>query len=348
MTRVSGSHAPSEICSRKLIFSENFDKLDESKWQHERTLGGGGNGEFQWYVKSRDSSFTKNGILHIKPRLTSDYYGEDFLSKGEITIPELECTNPDNDGCKRFGTRDNILNPVRSARIRTMKSFSFKFGTLVTRAKMPAGDWLWPAIWLMPTKSVYCSWPRSGEIDLAESRGNLKLFSDDGVNIGAEQFGSTLHFGPRYDFNGWSKAHFEKNSDPGYNDDFHIYKLVWTPDYLDFYIDGERVGKVDTKISFWERGAFNSSGLPNPWLGRLPVAPFDQEFYIIINLAVGGIKGYFPDGLRNDNGDKPWKNWSPSAMNDFWNGRNDWLPTRNYKKNDDADLQVDYVRVWAL
>jgi hypothetical protein len=67
---------------------------------------------------------------------------------------------------------------------------------------MPAGDWLWPAIWLLPTRNVYGGWPRSGEIVLSEARGNRKLFSGN-VNVGTKQVGSTLHFEPRWDVNGW-------------------------------------------------------------------------------------------------------------------------------------------------
>lgn len=245
-----------------MIFEDNFDHLDQSKWQHEVTLSGGGNWEFEWYVNSRHNSFTKNGNLHIKPRLTADFYGEKFLTSGHVKIPPNECTDSSNWGCERQGTPEHIINPVQSARIRTLKSFSFKYGTLEVRAKMPAGDWLWPAIWLLPTHWVYGGWPRSGEIDLLESRGNRKLFSGN-TNIGTEQMGSTLHFGPRYDHNGWQTAHYVKNSVPSFSDTFHTYKLVWTPQYLEFFVDGHSIGKVNAGTGFWNRGHFQNSGLPN-------------------------------------------------------------------------------------
>lgn len=154
-TTASGSKAPQSFCSGQLIFEDNFDWLDQSKWQHEATLAGGGNWEFQWYLNNRDNSFTKNGCLHIKPRLTSDYFGEGFLTSGRIVIPPNECTNSEFWGCDRQGSQENLINPIRSARIRTLNSFSFKYGTLEVRAKMPAGDWLWPAIWLLPSRNVY-------------------------------------------------------------------------------------------------------------------------------------------------------------------------------------------------
>lgn len=301
---------------------------------------------FQWYLDDCDTSFTLNGSLHIKPRLTSDYFGETFLTSGRVVIPAKECTNTEYDGCEKKGSPENIINPVRSARIRTIDSFSFKYGTLEVRAKMTTGDWLWPAIWLLPTKNVYGAWPRSGEIDLVESRGNRKLFSGK-KNVGTEQIGSTLHYGPRTDINGWPKAHYVRNRIPGFDEDFHIYKLIWTPEKIQFFVDGSVVGVVNAEKGFWQRGNFTSSGLPNLWQNGTKMAPFDQEFYIIINLAVGG-NGYFSDSFKNQNYKKPWSNTSPYAARDFWNSRDQWLPTWNYNKTDDADLQVDYIRVWAL
>lgn len=155
LTTVSGTKAPRFFCSGEIIFEENFDYFDESVWQHLNTLSGGRVSEFQWYVNHPETSFTKNGSLHIRPRLTSDYYDEEFLTSGRIVIPPNECTNAAFNGCDKQGTPDEIINPVRSARIHSLKSFSFKYGTLEARAKMPTGDWIWPAIWLMPTKNVY-------------------------------------------------------------------------------------------------------------------------------------------------------------------------------------------------
>lgn len=54
------------------------------------------------------------------------------------------CTNPRDWGCERTGSAENVLNPLNSARIRTVKSFSFTYGKLEVRAKLPAGDWIWP------------------------------------------------------------------------------------------------------------------------------------------------------------------------------------------------------------
>ncbi len=61
---------------------------------------------------------------------------------------------------------------MQSAAVRTVESFAFTYGRVEVRAKLPRGDWLWPAIWLLPKWHQYGDWPTSGEIDIMESRGN--------------------------------------------------------------------------------------------------------------------------------------------------------------------------------
>jgi len=347
ITEASGSKSGNgQYCSRQLIFEDNFDILDSEKWQHEVTLGGGGNWEFQWYVDNRKNSFTKNGKLHLRPTLTSEEFGEDFLTSGVAEIPQNECTDSNFFGCRRQGTPTNIINPIRSARVHTKDLFYFKYGTLEIRAKLPTGDWLWPAIWLLPQSNEYGGWPRSGEIDLMESRGNRDL-REGNVNIGVEQFGSTLHFGSDPGHDAWQAAHYLKNSPSGqgFDKEFHVYKLTWTPEYLKFYVDDAEVGTVNVDQGFFKKGQFPE----NPWSNGSKMAPFDEPFYIILNLAVGGLNGYFPDSGQNPQA-KPWKNNSPQAAKDFWDGRSDWLSTWKYydANNDDRNMEIDYVRVYAL
>jgi hypothetical protein len=332
-----------------LIFEDNFDKLDLDTWQHEITMSGGGNWEFQIYHNSRSNSYTKNGVLYIKPTLTSDRHGEEFIRTGTLSLhggaPADECTNPSFWGCERTGAGNNILNPTMSARLRTVNSFAFKYGRIEVRAKMPRGDWLWPAVWLLPERNAYGTWPASGEIDLLESRGNAELFFN-GVNIGSEQISHTLHYGPYWPYNGYDKAHFESQSPPGngYDRDFHIYGLEWTPTHFRYTLDGVHAGTITPPAGgFWELGQFPED-VENPWVGGEHMAPFDQKFYFLINLAVGGSNGFFPDGTTGPY-PKPWLNTSPNTFLDFWNARAQWYPTWN---GEDAALQVDYVRVYAI
>ncbi|XP_018563526.1 beta-1,3-glucan-binding protein-like [Anoplophora glabripennis] len=351
VTTVSGTHAPQgKICPGDLIFQDNFDDFKLPVWQHELTLGGGGNWEFQWYNNNRTNSYVENGILHIKPTLLADEKGESFLYSGTLDVnggsPADQCTNPQWYGCVRTGNKVHVLNPIKSARIRTVDSFAYKYGKSEVRAKLPSGDWLWPAIWMMPRWNSYSSWPASGEIDIMESRGNKNLVTSNGINIGTQQVGSTLHWGPNPDYNKFMQTHFEKNNKSGYDSDFHKYQLEWTPEKIVFSLDDTVIGTVTPPDGgFWELGNLAATGVENPWKRNSKMAPFDQEFYIIINLAIGGI-GYFPDDANNPGG-KPWLNTSPKALTDFWEGREQWLPTWNMT-TDDTHLQIDYVRVWAL
>lgn len=148
-----------------------------TRWEHEKTMGGGGNWEFEHYTNNRTNSFVKDGILHLQPTLTSDLIGEDQVRHGSMNIwgasPADQCTGNAFYGCERnVAGSGNVINPITSARLRTVHSFSFKYGRVQIRAKLPKGDWIWPAIWMLPKDNAYGQWPASGEIDIMESRGN--------------------------------------------------------------------------------------------------------------------------------------------------------------------------------
>ncbi|CAH1105310.1 unnamed protein product [Psylliodes chrysocephalus] len=203
----------------------------------------------------------------------------------------------------------------------------------------------------MPKWNQYSTWPVSGEIDIMESRGNRHLVNTStGVNIGVQQVGSSLHWGPHPFYNRYPYAHYEKESLKGYNVEFHNYQLEWTSNYIKFSIDDVMTGiAVPPEGGFWELGELNKTGLDNPYKRASKMAPFDQEFYIIFNTAVGGQNGYFPDKKEATNSprDKPWSNNAGDATTAFWKGREQWLPTWNIG-TDDSHLQIDYVKVWAI
>jgi len=346
---ISYSNRGSVYAPGDIMFEDLFDRFDLSVWGHEITMSGGGNWEFQVYSNTRTNSYTKNGILYIMPTLTNDKFGDNFVETGTLSLlggsPADECTNPAYYGCERSGAGGNIINPVMSARLRTVNSFFFKYGKVEVRAKIPTGDWLWPAIWMMPRYNAYGTWPASGEIDIMESRGNRALYQN-GVNIGSEQISHTMHFGPDYFHNGYLKAHFESQSaiDQGYDRAFHVYGIVWTETGIQYTLDGAVVGNVNPPPGgFWELGEFPND-VENPWqyADNQRMAPFDQEFYIILNLAAGGTNGFFPDNVTPP---KPWQNAAGNAFADFWAARNAWYPTW---LGEDAALQIDYVRVTAV
>ena len=136
------------------------------------------------------------------PTLTEDAIGTEAFYHGDVNIwggsSADECTNNANYGCERSAAGSgNVINPIRTARLRTINSFSFQYGRVEVKAKLPKGDWLWPAIWLLPTENTYGGWPSSGEIDVMESRGNDPSYVAGGHN----SFASTLHWGPSFAYN---------------------------------------------------------------------------------------------------------------------------------------------------
>ena len=116
-----------------LIFSDDFDKFDLKTWKHEITMGGGGNWEFEVYNNNRTNSFVDDGVLYLQPTLTSDYLGEDGVRTGSLNLwggtPADQCTSNAFYGCERNAAASgNYVNPITSARIRSVKSLNFKYG----------------------------------------------------------------------------------------------------------------------------------------------------------------------------------------------------------------------------
>lgn len=353
----STASAPQVQCTAYpcLLFEDNFDYLNFSKWKHEITAGGGGNWEFQYYSNNRSNSYTKNGYLYIKPTLTADKYGEAFLSSGNLDIwgahPGNLCTGNAFYGCQRQGTATNYINVIQSARMRTAETFAFKYGRIEVRAQTPRGDWIWPAIWLLPRHEAYGNWPASGEIDLMESRGNADL-TYQGQARGNTYAGTTLHWGPFWPYNKYDMT--SEWREDNFANDFHVYSMDWTPSGIVVSFDQIEIMRVEptTEGGFWSYGGLNNELPPesNPWQYGTHMAPFDEEFYIIMNVAVGGTNGYFSDEWINGGYPKPWLNTSPTSLREFWAAKDNWYPTWNPTQNngEDAAMKVDYVRVWQL
>lgn len=230
-----------------------------------------------------------------------------------------------------------------------MDSFAFKYGKVEINLKLPDGDWLLPSVKFLPKSNAYGLWPASGEIDLVESRGNRELIKG-GINIGSDQITSSLHFGPYPKADASQLTSFPRSTNEkgkGFNSAFHRYQMEWSADKITFSVDDIETATVKAKSGFWEKGDFDGllPGTNNPWAGS-KMAPFDQEFYLSINLAVGGRDASSDDAI-NGAGDK---NSSISPMTDFWHARNSWLPTWKVNENrtKEASFLIDYIRVWAL
>jgi beta-glucanase (GH16 family) len=297
------------LSQSKLIFEDDFNTLDFNKWKHDITLSGGGNWEFELYDNNRSTTFVKDSKLNIKPILTEDKIGAENVRNGYTYslwggAPADYCTANSFYGCERRSDGMHYINPVMSGKLTTVESLSIKYGRVEVKAKLPKGNWLWPAIWMLPKHNEYASWPASGEIDIMESRGNV-----DYPAGGVDSFASTMHWGPDFFTNQYAKTHAEYKLASGLlSDDFHTYGLYWDDKQIYTYIDSEsnKVLQVNhSDISYWDRSKITNR--ENPWqYSPNKCAPFDTEFYLIINLAVGGTNGYFPDGVAG----KPWSDHS--------------------------------------
>ncbi|MCX5775823.1 MAG: family 16 glycosylhydrolase [Firmicutes bacterium] len=177
-----------------------------------------------------------------------------------------------------------------SGRINTKYRYNFLYGRIKVRAKMPGGRGTWAAIWMMPVFNAYGTWPKSGEIDISEYVG----YNPDTTyaTIHTELFNGTL--GTQ---RGSSLA--VETAETA----FHDYEMIWEPGNLKFYFDGQKYFEYGYSAQINQTVPYNQ------------VFPFDQDFFIILNVAVGGnwggVQGVDPDIF-------------PTAM------------------------QVDYVRVYRL
>ena len=317
-----------QLNTEHLIFHENFDHLNFTRWSHEVSMSVGGNWEFQLYDNDREVTYIRNNTLYITPKLTEEKYGQKMVlgqysdwRLNRLAIPSTRCTDNRDWGCERIANfrEKKILPPVISGKLSTKESFWFKYGRVEFTARMPVGDWLWPALWLLPKYDTYGEWPRSGEIDVVEARGN---------NPG--EVSSALHWGEDWTTDAYKLAHKYIKQDPS---EFHTYGLYWDKERLYTYLDDPNniIMDFSCKVS-----PITQAGLDhNKWNNLQDTCvPFNHEMYLIINLAVGGTTGYFKDTVG-----KPWKD-TEGASYQFYQSINKWHPT--WKRG----LEVRDIKVW--
>lgn len=206
----------------QLVFQEEFNgnSLDTAVWNYQLGDGcpdlcGWGNNEPQLYTK--ENATVANGYLKI----TAKYDGKNYTS----------------------------------SRLTTKGKREFKYGIVEVRAKLPVGNGLWPAIWMLGNDIDSNPWPNCGEIDIMEYVGkkpgviytSMHTKSSHGETINSKQ--TTI---------------------PGIEDDFHIYKLDWNADRISFFIDDALVYTY------------------NPKQKNKDTWPYNKPFYMLVNMAIGG------------------------------------------------------------
>jgi beta-glucanase (GH16 family) len=155
-----------------------------------------------------------------------------------------------------------------SAKLKTLGLFSKLYGRFEVRAKLPQGKGYWPALWLMPRDSV--------EVDMMENKGRIPTQVMGTLHFGGAYPNQAQSYGPPYTFSGGDSV-----------TNFHVYAMEWTTNQFSWYVDGTL---YQTQTSWY------STEGPFP-------TPFDQPFYIIMNLAVGGNFDGNPDGTTGFPGD---------------------------------------------
>jgi len=218
----------------KLAWSDEFNgpdgsPVDRSKWILETGGEGWGNEELEYYT---------------------DRAANVFLRNGDLVLRALAEKYPESDPKARNYT---------SARLKTMGKFSRMYGRFEARIKVPFGQGMWPAFWMLGDDIEKAGWPGCGEIDIME-------------NVGKEP--SVIHgsiHGPGYTGNVGIEAPYTLPGGQRFADDFHVFAVEWSPEAIAFYVDQTMYVKrtrPDLKPG-WR------------WV-------FDKPFFLILNLAVGG------------------------------------------------------------
>jgi len=213
-----------------LVWQDEFEgeELDPTRWVKEIGGHGWGNIEKQFYTDRPENVRLEDGHLIIEAH-------NEFFVRRHYT----------------------------SGRIKTQGLFSFTYGRVEGRMKLPFGQGIWPAFWMLGEDFDQVSWPMSGEIDIMEHIGSQP-----------RRIHGTVH-GPGYS-GGGGVGHFTTFPENSLYEEFHVFAIEWEPEVIRWY--------VDDKLFF----TLTPAQVPGDWV-------FDKPFFILINLAVGGLWPGNPD-----------------------------------------------------
>lgn len=323
-------------CANQQIFADDFNggKLDASKWKLERRFSGAPDYEFNIYVNDAPQTLSlQNGHVQIQPVATKRFFKRRL---GEMLDLGGECTGEKNSAdCVRDPSRRrDKLPPLVSAQFSTKESFSFKYGRVEVRAKMPRSKYLVPQLWLQPKYNVYGKEDyQSGQVRIGYARqvpgGQLDLYA--GILLTSKE--------PLRSAKLCHKLGTGASSED-WSDNFHNYTLEWTPRQLKWFVDGREICSQGSDSGAFSSTIADDQRLPN--VDELEkgtgIAPFDQEFYLTFGLGVAGFNEFFYDK------EKPWRDQDTIAMTQFLNSIKDRLD----QWCDDAELKIDYVKIFSV
>ncbi len=252
------------------VWADEFggNSLDRTKWEAEQSCWGGGNDERQCYTDRPENIEVVNGLLRLKA------YPETF------TGPQYPQGWPSGPG-------PQITQAYTSGKVRTRELADWTYGRFSARIKLPGGQGTWPAFWMLPADNVYGDWAASGEIDIMEAVNLGASCSECTGAVGENRTSGALHYGAVWPNNTFQAKHTTLQGGDEAKDQYHVYALEWGEGRINWFVDGVKFFTLDAET--WDSGAVDKD--------THPFAPFDQDFYLMFNLAVGG-------RLSEDNNDR--------------------------------------------
>ncbi|MBB5518475.1 glycoside hydrolase family 16 protein [Amphiplicatus metriothermophilus] len=252
--------AKSEPPRWETVWSDDFDgdTLDRTKWRAEVSCWGGGNNERQCYTDRPENISVEGGVLKLRAR------------------PEVY-TGPLYPSHHKDARQGEATRAYTSGKIMTRGLASWRYGRFSARIKLPAGQGAWPAFWMMPADDFYGPWPLSGEIDIMEAV-NLETPCAECVGGVERRSSGALHFGGLAPENTYLHLKTDKTKVEGPANEWHVFTLEWGEGVIQWFVDGKIFMRL--KSDDWHTASLKAKGRP--------FAPFDQPFYLILNLAVGG------------------------------------------------------------
>lgn len=232
----------------KLVWSDEFS---QAEIDHSKWNFETGN----WIV-DKDGNPVAAGWGNNEKQFYTDKNENAFVKDGKLVIRAKK-----EQASDQFGTYD-----YTSAKLTTKGTFSKTYGRYEMRAKLPTGKGLWPAFWMLPEEDRYGGWAASGEIDIMESWGSQ-----------SDKVAGTIHYGETWPNNKYTGKDYHFAEGDGI-DKWHTYAVEWEPGEIRWYVDGQL---YQTQNDWYAKEANKASKYSYP-------APFDQDFYLIMNLAVGG------------------------------------------------------------
>lgn len=254
-----------ETSSWRLAWSDEFDgdSIDPTRWNREVDCWGGGNEERQCYTPFDQNSRVEDGCLVIEARL------------GEATGPAWPAHM--REGMSEEQRAETNTQPFTSARLNTRGHGDWRYGRIEVRARLPEGQGTWPAIWMLPTDEYYGPWALSGEIDILEAVNLGERCRECRGRVENRMFG-TLHFGGAWPENRYMNRNTTIPTGPDNEQQFNVFAIEWTEGRIEWFLNGESYGSLTP--TNWRTDSELANGNPN--------APFDKEFFLILNLAIGG------------------------------------------------------------